>query len=185
VEALRVIVQLARPVPFIDAARIVVPLKAPSAPGTILVLAVIMVGRPLVLRVSDNLAMARWRQANCDGGRAFWYHRGHHCGRGRAADERPVARGGVMSLRAAVNAMCKSCIYQPRSGLGGWREQVAACETRSCPLWPHRAKSRHRPQKATDSLAFQTDLGRTATGVAGGVDLGSSAHSGSAQECDP
>jgi hypothetical protein len=38
------------------------------------------------------------------------------------------------SLRVAIDAMCKSCIYDPGSGDGGWREQVAGCSSSNCPL---------------------------------------------------
>jgi hypothetical protein len=38
------------------------------------------------------------------------------------------------SLRAAIDAMCKSCIYDPGSGGGAWREQVASCSSGNCPL---------------------------------------------------
>ena len=42
------------------------------------------------------------------------------------------------SLRAAINAKCKQCIYDPESGMGAWRQQVAACTVTRCPLWPVR-----------------------------------------------
>jgi len=42
------------------------------------------------------------------------------------------------SLRAAVNAKCRSCIYDPGSGNGTWREQVEACTSSNCPLHPFR-----------------------------------------------
>lgn len=42
------------------------------------------------------------------------------------------------SLRAAVNAKCRSCIYDPGSGNGTWREQVEACSSSNCPLHPCR-----------------------------------------------
>lgn len=38
-------------------------------------------------------------------------------------------------LRSAVNAMCKNCIYDPLSGLGTWRQQVAGCPCTKCPLY--------------------------------------------------
>ena len=41
-------------------------------------------------------------------------------------------------LRAAADATCKSCSYDPLSGGGTWREQVAQCSAIDCPLWPHR-----------------------------------------------
>ncbi len=43
-----------------------------------------------------------------------------------------------MSLRAAINAKCKDCIYDPLCGGGTWREQVAQCWAVACPLWPVR-----------------------------------------------
>jgi hypothetical protein len=43
-----------------------------------------------------------------------------------------------LSLRAAVNAMCKHCLYDPGSGNGGWLEQVQACSSGNCPLHPVR-----------------------------------------------
>lgn len=39
-----------------------------------------------------------------------------------------------LSLRAAINAMCKSCLYDPGNGNGAWREQVQGCSSTSCPL---------------------------------------------------
>lgn len=42
-----------------------------------------------------------------------------------------------MSLRAAINSKCRHCIYDPAAP-GTWREQVAQCACRSCPLWPYR-----------------------------------------------
>jgi len=44
-----------------------------------------------------------------------------------------------MSLRKAINQMCKSCIYDPLSA-GTWRQQAFLCSVKSCPLWTHRAK---------------------------------------------
>lgn len=46
------------------------------------------------------------------------------------------------SLRAAIDAMCKSCIYDPGSGNGSWREQVKACSSANCPLHRLRPISR-------------------------------------------
>lgn len=43
-----------------------------------------------------------------------------------------------MSLRVAVDAKCKDCIYDAKSGGGTWREQVAQCPVIGCPLWPVR-----------------------------------------------
>jgi len=46
--------------------------------------------------------------------------------------------GARPSLRAAIDAMCRTCIYDPGSGSGGWREQVRACSSGNCPLHPVR-----------------------------------------------
>jgi hypothetical protein len=43
-----------------------------------------------------------------------------------------------MSLREAINAKCKDCCYDPRSGAGTWRAQAAQCGVPACPLWPVR-----------------------------------------------
>jgi hypothetical protein len=42
------------------------------------------------------------------------------------------------SLRSAVDAMCKNCLYDPGNGNGGWREQVHGCSSSHCPLHPVR-----------------------------------------------
>lgn len=39
------------------------------------------------------------------------------------------------SLRAAINAKCKECIYDPNSGGGTWRQQIGACTSPKCPLF--------------------------------------------------
>ena len=39
------------------------------------------------------------------------------------------------SLRGAINAKCKDCLYDPECGGGTWREQIAKCSSISCPLW--------------------------------------------------
>lgn len=49
-----------------------------------------------------------------------------------------------MSLREAINAKCRDCIYDHHSGLGNWRQQVSACHIESCPLWAVRPKSKPR-----------------------------------------
>lgn len=40
-----------------------------------------------------------------------------------------------ISRKKALEAKCKSCIYDPLSGLGTWREQVSRCSVYRCPLW--------------------------------------------------
>jgi len=71
--------------------------------------------------------------------------------RGPGGDEQELpAEGGAQwvgatkapkrTLRAAIYAMCRSCIYDPLAG-GNWRQQVGACRVEACPLWPYRPKS--------------------------------------------
>jgi hypothetical protein len=48
-----------------------------------------------------------------------------------------------MSMRAAINAKCKDCIYDDCAP-GNWRQQVAACTISTCSLWPYRPKSKPR-----------------------------------------
>ena len=48
------------------------------------------------------------------------------------------------SLRKAINAKCKECIYDERGGGGNWRQQVMACTSQTCPLHPVRPKSKPR-----------------------------------------
>lgn len=45
------------------------------------------------------------------------------------------------SMRAAVNAKCRECIYDPIEP-GGWRQQVEACSCWGCPLYTVRPVSR-------------------------------------------
>ena len=47
-----------------------------------------------------------------------------------------------MSLRAAINAKCRECIYDPYPGSGNWRQQVEACTSPDCPLFSVRPISR-------------------------------------------
>lgn len=46
----------------------------------------------------------------------------------------PSRTGQRMSLRAAIDAACRACIHDPHAA-GTWREQVAACTSRGCPLY--------------------------------------------------
>ena len=47
------------------------------------------------------------------------------------------------SMRAAINAMCKGCIYD-RYQSGTWRQQVEACTSPRCPLYQFRPISDRR-----------------------------------------
>lgn len=52
----------------------------------------------------------------------------------------------AVSLRKAINAKCRECIYDPNSGMGNWRQQVASCTSQTCPLWPARPISKKRQE---------------------------------------
>lgn len=45
-----------------------------------------------------------------------------------------------MSLRRAINAKCKDCIYDNLAS-GTWRQQVTLCSVTSCPLWSLRPQT--------------------------------------------
>ena len=60
--------------------------------------------------------------------------------RAKAAATR-AARGPRPSMRKAIDAKCKECIYDPESGQGTWRQQTGACQIFDCPLWPLRPVS--------------------------------------------
>lgn len=46
-----------------------------------------------------------------------------------------------MSLRKAINAKCESCTYD-KAAPGTWLQQVTLCSVTSCPLWPHRPRTK-------------------------------------------
>jgi hypothetical protein len=52
-----------------------------------------------------------------------------------------VSKVKTRSLRATINAKCRECIYDPIAGGGTWRQQVEACTSTNCPLWPVRPVS--------------------------------------------
>lgn len=47
------------------------------------------------------------------------------------------------SLREAIDAKCKDCIFDECEP-GRWRQQVAACTCITCPLYPVRPLPRQR-----------------------------------------
>jgi len=48
-----------------------------------------------------------------------------------------------MSLRKAVNDKCRECLYDPLSN-GNWRQQITACTSPNCPLFPFRPISKSK-----------------------------------------
>src|SRR5690242_3194581 len=79
---------------------------------------------------------------------------------------RKASAGARLSLRAAIDAMCRGCIYDPGSGNGGWREQVRACSSSNCAL--HLV--RPLPVKATKTSG---DARKPASGMADAPAVGS------------
>ena len=59
---------------------------------------------------------------------------------GRAA--KATIRVKTPSLRVSINKYCQSCIYDPKSGLGTWRQQVEACTVTKCELYAVRPRSK-------------------------------------------
>jgi hypothetical protein len=50
-------------------------------------------------------------------------------------------QAGKPGLRGKVNAKCVECIFDPIGGGGNWRQQVEACTSVTCPLFPIRPTS--------------------------------------------
>ena len=48
------------------------------------------------------------------------------------------------SMRKAIDAMCKECIYDPFSGSGTWRQQTDGCTSTNCPLFDLRPRTEAR-----------------------------------------
>lgn len=46
------------------------------------------------------------------------------------------------SLRGAINAFCKQCLYDPLGGVGNWRQQITACTASECALYAVRPLSK-------------------------------------------
>ena len=55
-----------------------------------------------------------------------------------AERRRRYADAGIPGMRAAIDAKCIDCSYDPQCGGGSWRQQIAACTVTLCPLWPYR-----------------------------------------------
>ena len=58
------------------------------------------------------------------------------------------------SLRAAINDKCRECIYDSVAGAGTWREQVTACTSKACPLYPLRPLV--QPRRDSEKAVFST-----------------------------
>lgn len=62
--------------------------------------------------------------------------------------ERMASLPGRVSLRAAINAKCRECLFDPFQP-GTWRAQVEACTSPRCPLY----RVRPRAEKARNQSA--------------------------------
>lgn len=61
------------------------------------------------------------------------------------------------SLRTAIDAACKQCIYDPQAP-GGWRQQTHLCSCQDCALWPVRPMSASGiPQNLLDESRILPD----------------------------
>ena len=69
------------------------------------------------------------------------------------------------SLRAAVDAKCRDCIYDPMSGAGTWREQVSQCRIVSCPLWAMRPMPVSGPFAAAPRIPAGNVAGQSRSSV--------------------
>ena len=56
----------------------------------------------------------------------------------------------MRSRKAAVDAFCRHCIYDPYSGEGNWRQQVGACTSVRCPLYEVRPVSKPKAAKTLE-----------------------------------
>jgi hypothetical protein len=62
-----------------------------------------------------------------------------------------------MSMRAAINAKCRDCIYDTCAP-GNWRQQVQKCAVTSCPLHAYRPKSIGKANCVANLAHPQTEL---------------------------
>lgn len=62
-----------------------------------------------------------------------------------------------MSLRKAINLKCRECIYDPMAE-GTWRQQISACTSPDCPLYPHRPTSQGYAANRANSVDFGAKL---------------------------
>ena len=67
------------------------------------------------------------------------------------------------SLRAAINAKCKSCIHDP-GARGNWRQQVSGCSSANCPLHPFRPLSGALKRKGRSRAPYGGGVGTSPLG---------------------
>jgi hypothetical protein len=59
------------------------------------------------------------------------------------------------SMRAAINAMCKRCVYDPLAG-GSCLQQIIDCSIPSCPLYPVRRQRKKRHSEPSSAEGMPT-----------------------------
>ena len=52
----------------------------------------------------------------------------------------------MASLRKSIDDMCKRCVYDPYDK-GTWKQQVKACASSTCPLFPVRPGAGRKKRK--------------------------------------
>ena len=67
--------------------------------------------------------------------------------------EKDSRKGPGISLRATINAKCRECIYDPFASEGNWRQQVQACTSYNCPLYPVRPVSKPKKKEARSDVS--------------------------------
>ena len=63
------------------------------------------------------------------------------------------------SMRAAINAKCKDCIYDPLSNMGTWVAQTENCPSTNCPLYPLRPVRREYKKARKSALEGHKQTG--------------------------
>ena len=58
-----------------------------------------------------------------------------------------------LTRQQAINEHCKGCIHDPYSA-GNWRQQVTACTSTTCNLYPYRPVSKPKKPK----VAIEAEL---------------------------
>jgi hypothetical protein len=62
-----------------------------------------------------------------------------------------------MSLRKAINAKCKKCIYDSIGGSRSWCDQAANCTSRLSPLYENRPNPSARLSEKRSSIVARED----------------------------
>ena len=63
----------------------------------------------------------------------------------------------AVSYKAAVVAKCRECVVDER-GPGNWKQQIAACTSRGCPLHPVRPLSESLPTRVLEAMRITPEM---------------------------